>query len=708
MAVERSPSRADSRPGDTGKANSQFPEGPTDGADPIMNPTARDLPGEAISETIVYVPDQKPEQGQADHPPRANDPQERPEPRRRLQERYVLSSGSRPLEGYTIKRAIGRGGFGEVYYATSDAGKEVALKLLLRNVEIERRGVQQCMNLKSPHLITVFDMRTNDEGDTFVVMEFVSGPSLGQILAEHPEGLPLHEVRMWLKGLVDGVAYLHDHGIVHRDLKPANLFLEEGVVKIGDYGLSKAMAQSQEHGHSASVGTCHYMAPEIASGRYQKPIDIYAIGVILFEMLTGRVPFEGETPHEVLMKHLTAQPDLSPLPDPFRGIVARALAKDPNRRPQQAIDLLVPEDVPETPAVRFIGEGKSSPVGDLEKLAGLVGDHANDKAKSDREAQAQEPPRPVPAQPQPSSSSSEVTPTLTSRPQEDILRIEDESSIFYIGPNTVPPKRRPTTPQWLWGKVPAPRQRVRPAQGQIAPTPRPVPRANQAPSMARTTPIPSAPPPLPSGRGRLAELATSMLLAAPLAALLSLPASAAVGIDLVAASEQVVSMFALVLLGVWSVLIPAKLWESRPIDSTTRRLTMGAVGVLLGSVTIAMISWVGLTPPDQSWQLVEEARDVWSRELGLSSGSTTVLGLIGFFGLAFAVAPWLNLSARDRSARFRFWPLTWMGLLAYWFSLLLPTPQPWGLVLVVLVALIVQIVSPWNKEAARFARHRRA
>ena len=122
--------------------------------------------------------------------------------------------------------------------------------------------------------------------------------------------------------------------------------MEEGIVKIGDYGLAKLIHAGQETGHSESIGTCHYMAPEIASGKYHKPIDIYAIGVILYEMLTGRVPFEGETVGEILMKHLTARPDLSRLPEPYRTIVARALAKDPAQRPGRVYELLPPEDAP--------------------------------------------------------------------------------------------------------------------------------------------------------------------------------------------------------------------------------------------------------------------------------------------------------------------------------------------------------------------------
>src|SRR5947209_1233160 len=246
-----------------------------------MSATARDidLPGANLDETVAYVPNPQP--GLV----RPMGSVEMPKPIPQGHHRYAFSSGVRPLDGYTIKRAIGRGGFGEVYYATSDAGKEVALKLILHNLEVERRGVVQCMNLKCPNLLAVYDLRSNDSGDTFVVMEYVAGPSLENVLARHPRGLPTAEARAWLKGLVEGVAYLHDHGIVHRDLKPANMFMEEGVVKIGDYGLSKMITSQAASNHSESIGTCHYMAPEISTGKYNKPIDIYAIGVILFEMI---------------------------------------------------------------------------------------------------------------------------------------------------------------------------------------------------------------------------------------------------------------------------------------------------------------------------------------------------------------------------------------------------------------------------------------
>ena len=125
-------------------------------------------------------------------------------------------------------------------------------------------------------------------------MEYVAGESLGAVIDRHPDGLPRELVREWFLGLARAVGYLHDHGIVHRDLKPGNIFLENGIVKVGDYGLSKTISGSQRTAQTQSVGTVHYMAPEISTGNYNKQIDIYAAGVILYEMLTGRPPFEGE------------------------------------------------------------------------------------------------------------------------------------------------------------------------------------------------------------------------------------------------------------------------------------------------------------------------------------------------------------------------------------------------------------------------------
>jgi eukaryotic-like serine/threonine-protein kinase len=572
------------------------------------------------------------------------------------QNRYIFSSGARPLDGYTIKRAIGRGGFGEVYYATSDAGKEVALKLITRHIEIESRGVVQCMNLKSPNLITIYDLKTNEAGDTFVIMEYVAGPSLANVLSQHPEGLPLNEVRTWLKGLVEGVAYLHDHGIVHRDLKPANMFMEQGVVKIGDYGLSKLITHSQGSGHSESIGTCHYMAPEISTGKYHKPIDVYAIGVILYEMLTGHVPFDGETVGEVLMKHLTAQPDLSVLSEPYRTIVGKALAKDPAHRPARVYGLLAPDDAPRAPKVRFIGDKNGEPL-DGEK-------------KSD----------------------------------DEVFRIGSEESVFYIGPDTQPP-RRTTFNQRLWGATPlwrCARNRSRPEQARVAAPARP--RRASAPVRLVAAPVAPEPlinPPVPSGRVRLAELASSMLLAAPLTTLFVLPAYGLLGIDLTRQPEQLAYLFGLTLLGTWGVLISNKLWEGREVDTMTRRLVYLSIGLLVGAAGLALGDWTQLRLLP-GWPMVRPGSEL-VRFAG-TVGRPNLLGYMGYFGLVFAANSWWKLTARARRSRFRIGPLVKSGLIALILGAFWPFPQPWGVSLAVLVAMVTQLVSPWNEAAAAYAR----
>lgn len=247
--------------------------------------------------------------------------------------KFIYSTGQRVLDGYTIKRGIGQGGFGEVYYALSDGGKEVALKLVRgQNLDVELRGMAQCMNLKHPNLLSLFDLRTDVHGDNWVVMEYISGEPLSGVINRHPEGLPTDLVQQWFLTLTKAVGYLHDQGIVHRDLKPGNIFLENGTVKVGDYGLCKFISSSQRTAQTQSIGTVHYMAPEISTGNYNKQIDIYAAGVVLYEMLTGRVPFDGESAGEILMKHLTSPPDLTKLPPAYIPVVHKALAKNPAQR----------------------------------------------------------------------------------------------------------------------------------------------------------------------------------------------------------------------------------------------------------------------------------------------------------------------------------------------------------------------------------------
>ncbi|MCO6438280.1 MAG: serine/threonine protein kinase [Phycisphaerae bacterium] len=265
---------------------------------------------------------------------------------------YTFKHGDRPLDDFTIQRAVGTGGFGEVYYALSDGGREVALKYLKANPEIELRGVTNCINLKSPHLVSIFDVKKNAHGEYFIVMEYCSGPSLRDLLIAEPTGFGPQKAAFFCREIAKGLSYLHDRGIVHRDLKPGNIFYDDGYVKIGDYGLSKFISVSRHSAQTASIGTVHYMAPEIGSGNYSRGVDIYALGVMLYEMLLGKVPFDGSTMAEVLMKHLTSRPELDTLPDPFAHVIRKALEKDPRDRYQtvneMTDDLLAVEQVRES------------------------------------------------------------------------------------------------------------------------------------------------------------------------------------------------------------------------------------------------------------------------------------------------------------------------------------------------------------------------
>jgi hypothetical protein len=267
--------------------------------------------------------------------------------------RFSYSSGQRPLDGYTIKRGIGKGGFGEVYYALSDGGKEVALKLVRGDTQVELRGVAQCLNLKHPNLVALYDLRSDANGDHWVVMEYVAGEPLSAVIARHPTGVPRELAREWFLGIARAVAYLHDHGIVHRDLKPANVFLENGTVKIGDYGLSKSISTSQRTAQTQTVGTMQYVAPETSTGNYGKQVDVYAAGVVLYEMVTGSVPFDGESAGEILMKHLTSPPDLDKVPGEWKAIVGKALSKNPTHRYASMAEM--------ARAVEAVGQASSMP-----------------------------------------------------------------------------------------------------------------------------------------------------------------------------------------------------------------------------------------------------------------------------------------------------------------------------------------------------------
>jgi hypothetical protein len=246
--------------------------------------------------------------------------------------RFTYRWGQRPLEGYTIKRGLGQGGFGEVYFAVSDGGKEVALKLLVRGrTDTELRGISNCLNFKHPNLVHLYDLRTDERGDHWLVMEYVHGEPLSAVLNRNTKGLSADQARDWFLQVARAVSYLHDHAVIHRDIKPGNVFVEHGVLRLGDYGLSKTVSASALT-QSANVGTVYYMAPEVGKGACTKQVDVYACGVMFYEMLTGEVPFRGDSWAEIALRHQTDTPDPSRVPAEYMAIIEKALHKKPELR----------------------------------------------------------------------------------------------------------------------------------------------------------------------------------------------------------------------------------------------------------------------------------------------------------------------------------------------------------------------------------------
>ena len=642
--------------------------------------------------------------------------------------RFTYPSGSRPLEGYTIKRGVGRGGFGEVYFALSDAGKEVALKLIRRNLDVEVRGVTHCLNLKHPNLIALYDIRTDEHDDRWVVMEFVSGESLEDAIERHPEGMPIEMVLQWFTGLAAGVAYLHDHGIVHRDLKPANIFLDNRTVKIGDYGLSKFISCSRRSGQTESVGTVHYMAPEIANGRYGKEIDTYALGIILYEMLTGHVPFEGESVGEVLMKHLTAEPDLSVLAEPYRGLVRSAMAKDPNARFASVTEMV--RRLPQTDGQQSVPTSIGS--------KGFYGPQFSETVDYSPLPKPDAPPTPGPK-----SSEEPILASLQEGWQQARTNIRQynmhpllKSVIgFMIVIGLVA-----TSPSWLstfmlvgfcyliyrairslvidphiassTGVTPTV-QRAAPAGADAAPLKG---RQKQHQGRRRRSSWQQhlrqhlADRPL---RERMTELLGGMLWSAGIGAVASL----LICLMLFGANqlELFVWMTLTTTLASWAVMIPSKLAEGKVEDQAPLRFTQLILGALVGllawsiadTLTLALAVWhsAGIGPTSSLMHGTFSGSFDQGLKEGFSNGAVQLPLQVytAYFAFLFVILAWWRQAECSRSGRVSIWSITWCGLVAWLLHFVWWFPQPIGFLMAGVIAFTVQLSSPWMPPSQRRA-----
>src|SRR6059058_6237198 len=252
---------------------------------------------------------------------------------------------------YLILRKLGSGGMADVYLAEDkELGRRVALKLLNERhanddqfVERFRREAQSAAGLNHPNIVSIFD-RGQAEGTYYIAMEYLDGRTLKELLVRNgPTPIPI--AIDYARQILGALAFAHRNGIVHRDIKPHNIVVGgDGRLKVTDFGIARS-GTSQMTEVGSIVGTAQYLSPEQARGAPVDPrSDLYSLGIVLYEMLTGTVPFTGDTPLEIAMKHLSTTPEppserRPEVPHELDSVVLRALAKDPHERYQSADEM---------------------------------------------------------------------------------------------------------------------------------------------------------------------------------------------------------------------------------------------------------------------------------------------------------------------------------------------------------------------------------
>jgi eukaryotic-like serine/threonine-protein kinase len=261
--------------------------------------------------------------------------------------------GKRVSGRYKLLEVIGDGGMAIVYRAKDlILDREVAVKVLRSEFNKDedfirrfKREAESATSLDHPNIVSIYDVG-EDEDIYFIVMEYVQGKTLKQYIKEHGK-LSVEESLHIMKQVVSGIAVAHDYGIIHRDIKPHNILItENGTAKLTDFGIALAITSATITHTNSILGSVHYFSPEQARGGIANAkSDIYSFGAVLYEMVTGRVPFVGESPVSVALKHLqenVIEPRrLNPeIPQSVENIILRALAKNPMQRYDSAQDLL--------------------------------------------------------------------------------------------------------------------------------------------------------------------------------------------------------------------------------------------------------------------------------------------------------------------------------------------------------------------------------
>ncbi len=266
----------------------------------------------------------------------------------------MLPTESKPYGGrYELMQKIARGGMAEVFMAKDQLlDRPVALKVLFPELSVNvsfverfRREAQAAANLSHPNIVSVFDWGEADN-TYFIVMELVEGVTLASLIKESGRIDPQRAASI-AADVAASLAFAHKHGVIHRDVKPSNVLLtEDGQVKVTDFGIARAATADGDLTQTGAVmGTATYIPPEQAQGLVvDGRSDVYSLGVVLYEMLVGKVPFSGETPLAIAYKHVREEAPkptsiVPTVPKALEAIVVKAMSKDPAMRYQSATEM---------------------------------------------------------------------------------------------------------------------------------------------------------------------------------------------------------------------------------------------------------------------------------------------------------------------------------------------------------------------------------
>ncbi|HHT38312.1 MAG TPA: Stk1 family PASTA domain-containing Ser/Thr kinase [Mollicutes bacterium] len=264
----------------------------------------------------------------------------------------MVVKGQKVNGRYEIIKLLGEGGMANVYLAEDVIlGRRVAVKVLRGDLANDEKFVRRfqrealaASSLSHPNIVEMYDVG-EDNGDYYIVMEYIEGRNLKQLIKKRG-ALTIPEVIDIMLQLTDGLSHAHDAYIIHRDIKPQNiLILENGLVKITDFGIAMALNSSQLTQTNSVMGSVHYLPPEQAAGKGSTiKSDIYALGILMYELLTAKLPFKGENAVEIALKHMkdplpSLRRELNDVPQSLENVIIKASAKNPKNRYNNAREM---------------------------------------------------------------------------------------------------------------------------------------------------------------------------------------------------------------------------------------------------------------------------------------------------------------------------------------------------------------------------------